>query len=69
MGSGGALTLWPPSNRAGAMRVLIDTVHAQINGQVIHFMWDPAGIVRQSTAGLFPELSLMAGFYKREQSY
>ena len=49
MGSGGSLTLWPPSNRAGAMRFLIDVRARPIQWATCLIMWDPAGIVRRST--------------------
>jgi hypothetical protein len=59
MGSGGALTLWSPSNEAGGkrVRVLIDALKISDVGSG---WYRPSSI----TAGL----SLMAGFYKREQS-
>jgi hypothetical protein len=63
MGSGGSLTLWSPSNKAGAVwGLIIDTV------QFVYFMWDPADIVRTSTQSL-AALILMVGFFKHEQSY
>ena len=59
MGSGGALTLWPPSNEAGAFAGLIDVLFRAGFWLAYRPPDDPAG------AGL----SLTVGFIKHEQSY
>ena len=59
MGSGGSQTLWPPSNGVGVFG-LIDA---------LSFLDERIRLEDPPIADSFSGLSLMVGFYKREQSY
>ena len=60
MGSGGSQTLWPPSYEAGVQREILEIVQTKIFG---HHLAE-----NQTAIGSTAELSMMVGFYKREQS-